>query len=82
MTDDAMSVEPFKKCLIVVPTLNEARHIAGLLDKLMIEAEAMGAAIVVADGGSTDGTRDIAADYAARYETVSFIDNPKRSASA
>lgn len=82
MTDDAMPVEPFKKCLIVVPTLNEARHIAGLLDKLMVEAEAMGASIVVADGGSTDGTREIASDYAARHGRVSFIDNPKRIQSA
>lgn len=70
------------RTLIVVPTLNEARHIAHLLDDLLVEAAAMDARIVVADGGSTDGTRDIAAEYAARHARVAFIDNPKRIQSA
>jgi len=69
-------------CLIVVPTLNEAAHIAHLLDGLLVEAETMDARIVVADGGSTDGTPDIAGDYAARHERISLIHNPKRIQSA
>ncbi|KKB12935.1 succinoglycan biosynthesis protein exoa [Devosia geojensis] len=82
MSETSAPVETYSRCLIVVPTLNEARHIAGLLDMLMVEAEAMGASIVVADGGSTDGTRDIAARYAQQHASVSFIDNPKRIQSA
>ena len=65
MTNDTAPVaEAFGKCLIVVPTLNEARHIAALLDLLIVEADAMGATIVVADGGSNDGTPAIAGGYA------------------
>jgi len=74
--------ENFARCLIAVPTLNEARHIAGLLDMLMVEAEAMDAEIVVADGGSSDGTQAIAARYAEQHERVSLIHNPKRIQSA
>lgn len=69
-------------CLIVVPTLNEAAHLAQLLDMLLVEAQVMDARIVVADGGSSDGTPDIAADYAARSPRVTLIHNPKRIQSA
>lgn len=69
-------------CLIVVPTLNEAAHIAHLLDGLLIESEAMDARIVVADGGSSDGTPDIARDYAARHPRICVIHNPQRIQSA
>lgn len=44
------------RVLIVIPTLNEAAHIGGVLDGLLPFAERHGARIVVADGGSTDGT--------------------------
>jgi succinoglycan biosynthesis protein ExoA len=71
-----------KSCLIVVPTLNEARHIGQLLVHLMVEAEAMDARIVVADGGSTDGTQAIAAEIAAANPRVTLIHNPKRIQSA
>ncbi|WP_332691039.1 glycosyltransferase family 2 protein [Devosia sp.] len=69
-------------CLIVVPTLNEARHIGGLLEDLLVEAEAMDARIVVADGGSSDGTQSIAADVAARHRRVTLLHNPRRIQSA
>jgi succinoglycan biosynthesis protein ExoA len=71
-----------KSCLIVVPTLNEARHIGPLLQNLLIEAEAMDAQIVVADGGSTDGTQAIAGNIAAANSRVTLIHNPKRIQSA
>ena len=70
------------RVLIVVPTLNEARHIGRLLDELLVEAAAMDALIVVADGGSTDGTPDIAGQYAEQHERVRVIHNPKRIQSA
>lgn len=64
--------------LIVVPTLNEARHIGDLLAALLIEAEALDASIVVADGGSTDGTPDIVAKWALQTPRVRLIHNPLR----
>jgi rSAM/selenodomain-associated transferase 2 len=43
---------------VVIPTLNEERHLPGILaDIAAVEVEHH---VVVADGGSTDGTRDIA----------------------
>jgi succinoglycan biosynthesis protein ExoA len=71
-----------RSCLIVVPTLNEARHIGPLLQDLLVEAEAMDARIVVADGGSTDGTPAIVADIAATQKRVTLVHNPKRIQSA
>ena len=68
--------------LIVVPTLNEERHIGVLLDQLSIEADALDAALVVADGGSTDGTRSIVAERAARNGRIVLLDNPRRIQSA
>lgn len=69
-------------CLIVVPTLNESRHLAGLLDMLLVEAEALNANIVVADGGSTDGTQAIAQRYMALHTRVKLLNNPRRIQSA
>jgi len=71
-----------KSCLIVVPTLNEARHIGPLLRDLLVEAEAMDARIVVADGGSSDGTPDIVAVIVNTQARVTLIHNPKRIQSA
>jgi succinoglycan biosynthesis protein ExoA len=70
--------------LVVVPCLNEAAHIGGLLRFLRSEIDAIGgpARIVVADGGSTDGTPAIAATVAESDPRVSVLDNPKRLQSA
>ena len=42
---------------VIIPTLNEENHIAGALDRIRQE----GVEIIVADGGSRDRTREIAA---------------------
>ena len=78
MSDAATIPGQDATCLIVVPTLNESQNLPHLLDALIIEAEALGARIVVADGGSTDGTADIANNYAARSPHVVFIKNGRR----
>jgi succinoglycan biosynthesis protein ExoA len=70
------------RTIIVVPTLNEARHIGKLLDVLLVEAEALDARIIVADGGSADGTTDIVAQRALTAPRVSLIHNPQRIQSA
>ena len=68
--------------LIVVPTLNEASHIGDLLEALLVEAEALDARIVVADGGSADGTADIVNRLALSAPRISLIHNPQRIQSA
>lgn len=70
------------RTIIVVPTLNEARHIGDLLEALLVEAETLDARIVVADGGSTDGTTDIVRERALSAPRVVLIHNPKRIQSA
>lgn len=50
---------------IIIPALNEAGNIPALLDSLQ-PLRRRGAEIVVVDGGSTDGTADLARDRADR----------------
>ena len=52
---------------IVIPTLNEATCIAHALENLQKQAHPF--EVIVADGGSTDGTRAIAAPHATVIET-------------
>ncbi|UCI07713.1 glycosyltransferase family 2 protein [Mesorhizobium sp. B1-1-8] len=68
--------------LIVIPCLNEAAHIGTLLEQLRPAAARLGARIVVADGGSTDGTQAIVEKVAAQDAQVALLANPKRIQSA
>lgn len=66
--------------LIVIPCLNEAAHLPALLDRLL--ADDPTATIVVADGGSTDRSRAIVRQVAARHPGVRLMANPARIQSA
>lgn len=68
--------------LIVIPTLNENAHIHSVLQTAECEARELDGTIVVADGGSTDHTRDIVEAFAASRENVFWLDNPRRYQSA
>lgn len=68
--------------LIVIPCLNEAAHIDGLLDQLRPAAARLGGRIVVADGGSSDGTQAIVEKIVAKDPRVILLANPKRLQSA
>lgn len=68
--------------LIVTPCLNEASHIEALIEKLRPSLTPLNARVVIADGGSTDGTREIARRLATEDPRVLFLDNPKRIQSA
>lgn len=72
---------PRPPVLIVVPCLNEATHIGPLLTWLSGRAEHLNARIVVADGGSNDGTQDIVSAFFGAGH-VELLDNPKRLQSA
>jgi succinoglycan biosynthesis protein ExoA len=61
--------------LVVVPCLNEAPHIQGILTGLLAEADRLPMRIAVADGGSTDATRSIVASVAERDQRVVLIEN-------
>jgi len=63
---------------LIIPTLNEADHIGQLIDQLLSDAPPTLAEILIADGGSSDRTRDIVAKAAALDGRVRLIDNPKK----
>lgn len=72
-----------RRVLVVIPTLNEERHIEGVLAQLIEGDPRMrDVRVVVADGGSTDATRARVAALAARHPKVTLIDNPERLQSA
>jgi succinoglycan biosynthesis protein ExoA len=71
-----------EKVLAVIPCLNESAHIGKLLAWLSDDAENLDLLIVVADGGSTDGTVEIVTDIARSNPNVRLITNPQRIQSA
>lgn len=58
-----------------LPVLDEERHLRACLEAIAAQRYPSILEIVVADGGSTDGTRAIAADFG----NVRVVDNPRRS---
>lgn len=70
MTDPAVSV--------VLAVLNEIDHIDGVLESLQRQTGGVSFEVLVADGGSTDGTRDRLEHWADVWPAVRWIDNPRR----
>lgn len=67
--------------LMAIPCLNEAAHLPHLIGSI-IEDASPNDLIVIVDGGSTDGSREVASDWAARDPRVVLLDNPARFQSA
>ncbi len=82
VTDGAQAL----RILLVIPTLNEAQHIVDCLDSLLCDPllqDPDRCSVVVADGGSTDGTVDLVTAYAAGAPCpVHVMHNPDRIQSA
>ena len=76
----AATMAPGDDILVVMPCLNEAETLPRLLDQIL--AEDGNLLVVVADGGSTDGTRALAQAAAARDPRVVLLANPRRLQSA
>ena len=69
--------------LVAIPVLNEADHIEVCLESLMQgDPRLAEVQFVVADGGSTDGTRAILDRLAVAHDNLAWIDNPGRLQSA
>lgn len=73
-----MPMFPDPQVLIVIPTLNEAAHIEGVLDFAVAFAERADGLVVVADGGSRDATCDIVRRRAADHRRIRLLHNPRR----
>ena len=64
---------------VIIPCRNERAHVAVTLESLLDQdASDEILEILVADGESDDGTREVLADFAARHPKVRMIDNPER----
>jgi succinoglycan biosynthesis protein ExoA len=73
------STTPLPFLSVIVPCRNEAAYLGPCLDSILASgypSERM--EILIADGRSQDGTRELAQSYAARYTNVRVIDNPLR----
>jgi len=68
--------------LLVIPCLNEAAHLPRLIANLRADPLAKSARIVVADGGSTDRSRDIVRAFSETDPNIVLLENPKRIQSA
>ena len=78
--DDSPLLVPTRPLVsIVIPCLNEERYIVPLLDSLAVQDYGPeGIEVIVADGGSTDRTRQLVADYRVPFARLELVDNPKR----
>jgi succinoglycan biosynthesis protein ExoA len=71
-----------KRALIVIPCLNEAAQIERVIGRILEDDGLVDPLVLVADGGSTDGTRDIVERMAGRDPRVRLLANPGRLQSA
>jgi succinoglycan biosynthesis protein ExoA len=69
---------------ILIPCYQERNFIRGCLDSVLAFdlPESTDIEILVLDGGSTDGTRDIVREFSAEDPRVRLVDNPGRTQSA
>ncbi len=64
---------------VVIPMLNEAANIRRCVESILEQTYPTDRLeVVVVDGISEDGSRDILAELSATYDNVSFYDNPLR----
>ncbi len=78
----AVALDP-SQVIVVLPALNESARIEACLRSLMLPSDWMArTTIVVADGGSTDGTPEIVRDLAHEIPNLVLINNPRRLQSA
>jgi lipopolysaccharide/colanic/teichoic acid biosynthesis glycosyltransferase/glycosyltransferase involved in cell wall biosynthesis len=63
---------------IAIPVLNEEKHLPGCLNSVLAFEKPLGVrlSIYVVDGGSSDGTKNIAAEYAALHPNIQVLENP------
>jgi glycosyltransferase involved in cell wall biosynthesis len=77
VTPESSAGVPFVS--VVIPVRNEHAFIARTLDRMLAQdypADRM--EIIVADGMSDDGTREIVRQYTDRHPQIRLIDNPER----
>jgi glycosyltransferase involved in cell wall biosynthesis len=75
MTEPAL----LQRVTVILPVRNEVAHISACLDSILASAHpAERLEILVVDGMSEDGTRELLERYVAQYPRVRLLDNPRR----
>lgn len=67
------------KISILMPAYQERKFLARCLDSVLandFDFAGSGSEILIIDGMSTDGSREIAGDYARRFPFIKLVDNP------
>lgn len=65
---------------VLLPVRNEARAVEACIDSILASRYPAGRMeVIVADGGSTDGTRSVVQNWSGRDGRVRLIDNPGRT---
>jgi len=73
-----MATEGYPAVSVVIPCRNERHYISACLDSLLgSDYPREKLELVVADGMSNDGTREVVAAYAERHPNVKLVDNPR-----
>jgi succinoglycan biosynthesis protein ExoA len=62
---------------VILPCRNEEHYISKVLD-FFTQAQPANKELIIADGDSTDRTREIVASYSSRYPEISLISNPDK----
>jgi glycosyltransferase involved in cell wall biosynthesis len=76
---NAQTMTRFPLVTVVIPCRNESSYISQCLDSLLAnEYPQAKLEIIIVDGMSEDGTREIVMAYARRYPFIRLLDNPKR----
>jgi len=68
--------------LIIIPCLNEEKHLQPLVKTLIEDNAELNTKIIIADGGSTDKTIEIAKELESEFENLHLLNNPKKIQSA
>jgi glycosyltransferase involved in cell wall biosynthesis len=64
---------------IVIPMLNEEKHIGGCLDSILSGSFPLERCeVLVVDGGSVDRSREIVQDRMKQYPSIRLLENPRR----
>jgi len=66
-----------RRITVILPCRNEEHYISKVLD-FFIEAPPENKEFIIADGDSTDRTREIITSYAEQYPGITLISNPER----
>ncbi|HOI91875.1 MAG TPA: glycosyltransferase family 2 protein [Candidatus Rifleibacterium sp.] len=71
--------DSYKRVTVIIPCRNEKKFIKPLLESVnKMDYPSNKLEVIVVDGMSDDGTREIVADYAKRYSNIKILDNPAK----